>query len=120
MIKDYDFHCPHCQAKLNVDGNIILKTKRDNGDEGIIKMAATIGNYIYTHEPDVEFDSGEVVDFVCTSCDKELNSSEFDNYAKLRMIVKDAIEFDILFSRKAGVQKTYLITEDGIESYSGN
>lgn len=120
MIKDYDFHCPHCRAKLNTNGFIILKTKRDNGDIGEIRMAASIGNYEYTHEPPAAFEAGEVVDFACTSCDHSLNSDEFDNYAQLKMKVDANIEFDILFSRKAGVQKTYLITEDGIESYTGN
>lgn len=120
MIKDYDFHCPHCNASLNSDGHIHLSTRRSNGDQGEISMATTVGNYKYTHEPPVTFEAGELVDFVCPSCGTDLNSSEFENYAQLKMIVEDGIEFDILFSRVAGVQKTYLITDDGIESYSGN
>ncbi|MCB9222665.1 MAG: hypothetical protein R2780_12370 [Crocinitomicaceae bacterium] len=120
MIKEYDFHCPHCNARLDTNGFIILKTKRENGDEGEIRMDANLGNYQYTHEPPVNFSAGELVDFICTSCNKSLNSDEFENYAKLKMQVDDKIVFDILFSRIAGIQKTYLITEDGIESYTGN
>ena len=120
MIKEYDFHCPHCNATLNSNGVIVLKTRRPNGDIGEIQMDTNLGNYQYTHEPPVNFEPGEMVDFLCTSCGHCLNSEEFDNYAQLKMVVDDAIEFDILFSRKAGVQKTYLITEDGIESYAGN
>jgi hypothetical protein len=120
MIKNYDFQCPHCNAMLNSGGYITLQTKRSNGELGTIKMATSVGNYDYTHEPPTEFEAGEVVEFRCTSCHISLNSEEFEDYAQLKMKVRESIEFDILFSRKAGVQKTYLITEDGIETYSGN
>ena len=92
---------------------------RVNGEEGLISLSTSVGNYSFKHEPEVDFEAGEVVSFLCTSCDTELNSEEFETYAKLVMVVDENIEFDILFSRKAGVQKTYLITEDGIETYSG-
>lgn len=120
MIKEYDFNCPHCKAMLSSAGTITLKTKRDNGETGVIRMNTNLGNYEYTHEPAIQFEAGELVDFVCPHCDTTLNSPEFDNYAQLKMVVDKGIIFDILFSRKAGVHKTYLITEDGIETYSGN
>ena len=120
MISNYDFHCPHCSANLNQNNTIILNTKRDNGDEGKIHMATTVGNYEYSHIPPVDFNAGELVEFICPSCSASLNSKEFENYALLKLKVDEHIEFEVLFSRKAGIQKTYLITEDGIESYSGN
>lgn len=120
MIQKYDFHCPHCNAILNPGENVILKTRRTNGEIGEIKMSTSLGNYSYEHTPQVQFDKGEMVDFICTSCDKEVNSSEFKSYALLKMRVDENIVFDVLFSRVAGIHKTYLVTEDGIESYTGN
>lgn len=120
MISKYNFHCPYCNAGVNQKDKITLKTQRENGDIGEIKMAATVGNYEYEHIPPVKFNSGELVDFLCPSCDKTLNSKEFEKYALLKMYVEENIVFEVLFSRQAGVQKTYLITEDGIESYTGN
>jgi hypothetical protein len=119
MIQKYNFHCPTCHHLLNGASSIDLKTVRDNGDLGLISLSTSVGNYSFTHKPDVAFDPGELVSFCCTSCDANLNSEEFENYAKLVMRVEENIEFDVLFSRKAGVLKTYLITEDGIETYSG-
>jgi hypothetical protein len=119
MIKNFDYHCPYCTEKLKKSGEIVLKTIRDNGSEGIIKMATSIGDYGYVHEPPTEFDPGEVVNFHCPYCEKELNSEEYENYALLKLYVQEGIQFDVLFSRKAGVHKTYLITEDGIETYTG-
>lgn len=120
MIQDYNFHCPHCNSTLNDGKNIVLKTKRTNGEVGEIKMATSLGNYSYIHTPDVLFEQGEVVDFICTSCNESVNSKEFDSYALLKMRVDENIVFDVLFSRVTGIHKTYLVTEDGIESYSGN
>jgi len=119
MIHKYDILCPSCRTKLNDGTKLTLKTKRESGEEGLIHLSTTIGNYSYTHEPAVIFDIGELVTFSCPKCYENLNSKDFENYALLKMKVDENIEFEILFSRKAGIQKTYLVTEDGIETYSG-
>lgn len=119
MIHKYDILCPSCRTKLNDGTKLSLTTERENGDKGKIHLSTTIGNYSYTHEPPIIFEIGEMVSFFCPACNTNLNSKEFDNYALLKMKVRDSIEFEILFSRKAGVQKTYLVTEDGIETYTG-
>lgn len=119
MISNFDYHCPYCTEKLKKSGEIVLKTIRNNGSEGIIRMATSIGDYGYAHEPQIDFELGEMVDFYCPFCDKNLNSEEYNNYALLKLYVREGIQFDVLFSRKAGVHKTYLITEDGIETYAG-
>ena len=116
--KKYDFFCPHCSAQLNKKDGIILHTKRVNGDEGVITMDVAVGKYTYTHEPPVKFEKGEVVDFFCPACKTDLQSNQYDNFARMLMRVGKNIEFDILFSREAGKRKTFIITEDGIESYS--
>ncbi|UKN02532.1 hypothetical protein K6119_03230 [Paracrocinitomix mangrovi] len=120
MIQDFNFHCPYCSANLNQGKLVVLNTKRENGDKGVISLDATVGNYEYTHVPEVEFTPGELVDFICPHCNVPLNSKEFEKYALLKLKVDDKISFEVLFSRQSGVQKTYMITEDGIESYSGN
>lgn len=117
-IKDCNFHCPHCETILNKDGEIVLNTKRSNGEEGHIRLATTFGNYSYSHEPKVQFGPGEVVAFSCPACKKLVHSDKYKDYAALKMHVTEKIIFDVLFSREAGKRKTYIVTEDGIESYS--
>lgn len=117
-IKDCNFHCPHCSDLLSRNGEIVLTTKRHNGEEGHIKLATTFGNYSYAHVPDVQFDPGEVVAFSCPSCKKTVHSDKYKDYAIIKMHVSESIIFDVLFSREAGKRKTYIVTEDGIESYS--
>lgn len=116
-IKKFDFSCPHCTQTLNKDGVVILNTRRNNGDKGTIHLSATFGNYTYMHEPEIEFDTGELVDFFCPSCEENLTSEEHNNFALLKMTVDNNIDFEVIFSREAGNRKTYIITEDGIESY---
>lgn len=119
MIQKFDFHCPKCDFKLNQNNEIVLTTLRSNGDLGKMMMSTSVGNYSYKHIPEKAFDNGELVSFQCTNCEANLDAKEFEDYAQLIMKVDENIQFDILFSRRAGVQKTYLITEDGIETYSG-
>lgn len=119
MIQKYDFHCTSCNHKLSDEKNIILTTKRGDQKLGLIKLSTSVGNYNYVHEPYVEFEQGEMITFCCTVCDESQNSVEFPNYALLKMSVNKDIQFEVLFSRKVGVQKTYIVTEDGIETYSG-
>lgn len=119
MIQKYDFHCTSCNHKLSDDKTITLTTKRDENKLGTIRLSTSVGNYNYVHDPDVKFEAGEMITFCCTECDASLNSKEFPNYALLKMKVNTDIQFEVLFSRKAGVQKTYLVTEDGIETYTG-
>lgn len=117
-IKDYNFHCPHCQKRLSDSGVILLNTKRNNGEEGHIRLATTFGNYSYSHEPAVKFEQGEIVNFSCPACKAFVHSDKYKDYAILKMSVSEKIIFDVLFSREAGKRKTYVVTEDGIESYS--
>ena len=119
MIQKYDFHCPHCDHKLDENNEIILLTLRTNNDVGKIFMSTSVGNYSYRHEPKNAFGNGELIMFKCTSCEKDLSAEDYVDYAKLIMKVERDIQFDVLFSRRAGVLKTYLVTEDGIESYTG-
>jgi hypothetical protein len=119
MIRKYDFHCTSCNHKLSDEKEIILTTKRGEDKLGLIRLSTSVGNYAYVHEPEVSFVLGEMISFCCTSCDYSLNSKDFPNYALLKMFVNENIQFEVLFSRKVGVQKTYLVTEDGIETYTG-
>lgn len=117
-LKNYVFYCPKCRECLTEDKKIVLNTKRSNGDSGVIYLNIAVGQYDFSHIPETEFAKGETVEFHCGSCDSNLTSEQYPNFANLVMQVNEGIEFDLLFSKIAGKRKTYIITEDGIESYS--
>ncbi|MDA7804185.1 hypothetical protein N8987_06380 [Crocinitomix sp.] len=82
-------------------------------------MSVAFGNYTYRHVPLTAFEPNEVVDFLCPHCKQNLASEEYENFALLNMKVGQDINFEVIFSRQAGQRKTYVITEDGIETYQG-
>lgn len=117
--KKFSFTCPSCDHILNDNDEIELVTKRTNGQEGKIFMSVAFGNYTYKHVPTTIFDHNEIVAFHCPHCDVNLASKKYENFALLNMKVDKNINFEVIFSRVAGERKTYVITEDGIETYQG-
>ena len=116
-LNKYDFFCPECSQRLDTNGVIHLKTTRENGDIGDIFLSTTFGNYGYKHDPKVDFTKDELVDFSCPGCGSNLHSNLKPEFVTLTMRVEKQFDFEILFSRKSGIQKTYIVTEDGVESY---
>ena len=116
-LSNYKFFCPHCEHHLDETGKIHLHSIRQNGDEGEMFLSTTFGSYSYTHVPAITFLKNEVVNFLCPSCHVNFDSNKHPNYIILKMKVEEKFDFELLFSKKAGNHKTYIITEDGIEQY---
>ena len=113
----YNFFCPKCDSQLDASGRIHLKTERENGDKGDMYLTTTFGSYAYEHVPKVAFLKNELVDFSCPTCQEKLISDTYSDYTIMIMRIEGKFDFEILFSRKAAVHKTYIITEDGVEKY---
>lgn len=118
-LSNFNFSCPHCAKTLMTEDGIELITLRNSGETGMIRMASSIGNYSFKHEPPISFEQGEVIQFSCPFCHSDLASNEYPDYALLTMEVGNGIQFDVIFSRIAGRRETRIITEDGIETYTG-
>ncbi|MFD1553313.1 hypothetical protein [Putridiphycobacter roseus] len=116
-LEKYKFYCPKCDQELDIAGQIHLKTERENGDKGDMYLNTSFGTYSYKHVPDVVFQKSELVKFSCPKCLETIHSKAHPNYALLTMRVENKFDFEILFSRQAGIHKTYIVTEDGVESY---
>ncbi len=116
-LEEYQFNCPNCDHDLVETGKLYFVTQRQNGDVGKIYLSIKFGSYSYVHVPKAEFALNELVLFFCPSCNSSLTDNVYTNFIKLKMLVEKKFEFEILFSRKAGEHKTYIITEDGIERY---
>ena len=118
-LKNFSFYCPFCKKTVNDKDEIELVTRRSSGIDGRIFMSVAFGNYTFRHIPETEFKVHEVVEFICPHCSENLKAPNHENFALLNMNVGDNISFEVIFSREAGKRKTYVITEDGIETYQG-
>ena len=113
----YNFYCPNCKSQLDSESVILLNTTRSNGNCGEIHLSTSFGNYNFHHYPKIEFEKNEIINFSCPKCNVSLHSDLKPKFVNLIMRVEQQFDFEILFSREAGIQKTYIVTEDGIESF---
>ncbi len=118
-LSNFKFSCPHCQYNVVKNDRIELLTNRLSGEEGLIRMDSKIVNYSFEHIPPIQLVSGETIKFLCPNCRADLTAEDYSDYALLSMDVGSGIKFDVIFSRIAGKRETRIITEDGIETYTG-
>ncbi len=118
MIQNCNYHCPKCEKSLMKNSSVELNFKRQNHSEtGTIHLSPEPGNYDFTTTPNLSFDKGERVIFICPLCNADLTSGKNHKFAELRMMVNEFIYFEALFSTVHGDKRTYIVTQDDIDSY---
>ena len=115
-----DFKCPHCANLLNVGQNIVFTARNKWGKEGLIMLHPDIGNYTVLKHPNFEVHEGELLEFYCLYCSKQLLSDRNKNLAKILMRDENGQEYEIHFSRIAGQHSTYKIIGETVEIFGEN
>lgn len=109
------FLCPHCNATLRVRKNVIFKVRTEDHKMGIMLVNPKLGNYHYVSSPDLKFEDGEKVEFMCPVCCENLSAKEInDDLVDVIMIDKENREFHVYFSSIAGEHTTFKIEKDNI------
>ena len=117
IMKKNDYLCPKCKGHLNAGGFVIFSTGNKKNKKGLILLSPKIGSYTYKHHDEYTFEEGEMVDFFCPICKTDLKSGKKENFVSILMIDHQNMEYEMLFSRKAGEKSTYIISNDNIETY---
>lgn len=112
-----DFKCPHCSNLLNVGENIVFTARNRWGKSGLIMLHPEIGNYLVLKHPNFEVAEGDLLDFYCLYCNKQLLSERNKNLAKILMSDEKGDEYEIHFSRIAGEKATYKIIGENYEIF---
>lgn len=116
-----NYICPKCKGYLSIGNEIIFLTKNDSGKSAIVLLSSELGDYSFRKNDNVDFKSGDHVNFICPICYENLNAEEYDkNLAKITMIDKDNNAKDIVFSKVLGEKCTYSIHEKGFEAFGNN
>lgn len=118
MIQNCKYHCPKCEKSLMKNTRVELNFKRNKHKEhGLIHLSPEPGNYDFQTIPNIAFEKGERVIFICPFCDADLTSEKNNKYAELKMMVNDFISFEALFSTVHGNKRTYIVTQDDVDTY---
>jgi len=112
-----DFKCPHCFNLLNVGENVVFSTRNSWGSQGLIILHPQLGNYSVIKHPGFEVLEGEILEFYCPFCTRQLLSERNSNLASILMSDEKGKEFEIHFSRIAGQHSTYKIIGDSYEIF---
>ena len=111
-----NFLCPHCRAYLRVWNNIIfIVNSIQRNLHAILLLNPELGNYNLVHHSSVEFEEGEMLNFMCPICRTDLTAKGINNsLAKIVMTDENNKEFDVYFSKICGEHSTFLIHDDDI------
>lgn len=109
--------CPDCKKDLNKGEEVVLTTQSKMHANGKIYLSPSIGEYGYRHFPDIDFKDGELVEFLCPHCRSDLHSYKHKDYIKLLMKTGDAEHVEVLFSRKNGIKRTFILRDDEVEKH---
>jgi len=114
--------CPHCRGHLRVGENIVIKVRNARRKKGILLLHPEVGNYTSIIHPDFNIIEGERLDFFCPLCMNYLDAAIDENLVHMIMVDQQGIEHQVYFSRVAGEQSTYRVSDDevmitGVHSY---
>ncbi len=108
--------CPQCRGHLRVGDYIVFKIRNTRREKGLLLIHPELGNYSCLKHPDFYFEEGERIDFYCPLCMQSLDAALDENLVHVVMIDEQQTEHEIYFSRIAGEQRTYQVSEDGIKA----
>jgi hypothetical protein len=80
----------------------------------LLLLHPEIGNYSSIKHPHFEYEEGDRIDFFCPICMQSLDASLEENLVRVIMIDSNQTEQEIYFSRIAGEQSTYQVSEEGV------
>lgn len=114
--------CTKCKSVLNTPRAIIFLAETKSGNKGLLLLNPHLGEYTYNNLPGLKFAQGESVEFFCPVCQHNLSAKSINkNLVHLKMRDLKGKYFDIYFSKIAGEQSTFLLSENKIiEKYGEN
>lgn len=111
-----EFHCPYCDAILNVGGDVIL-TGSTGRSRGLFLLSPDLGNYRVMVPRDLRLGEGEAVDFACPVCAIQLTSPFDRNLAEVHAIDGEGHRLRVEFSRLHGEHATFLVGDQSVQTF---
>jgi hypothetical protein len=117
-MENNDFICPHCQGQIRPSNKIILSARTHDNQTGLILLSPELGEYSVVKHGSLTLTDGEHIDVFCPICHADLGAYHEDkDLAKVIMIDREGLEFDIVFSEVVGRKATYKVRGDMVEAF---
>lgn len=117
---NWKYYCPYCRAHLNPSEDHVILLADSKYGKGIFVFDHEPGNYDLILPEGIEVEKGQHWDFYCPVCNKNLQSEENENIAKVHMKDPQGSDHMVMFSRIAGEQSTFLVRGDGVKEYGAD
>lgn len=116
-----NYLCPICRSYIRVWNYIIFTVKSHSDNKrGLLLLNPELGNYDLIHHSSIQYEEGEIVDFLCPVCHADLTANHVNkNLAHIIMIDENKKEYHVFFSKICGEHSTFKIKEDGIVEMHG-
>jgi hypothetical protein len=114
-----DYLCPACRSYLNIGNKIVFSIKVKKKQRGLLLLEKTLGDYTISKQDQIQFEEGELLDFYCPICHKNLDSNIHPNLASVILVENEKEESEIIFSKISGEHATYKIKK-GIKDAFGS
>ncbi len=111
------YRCPFCQAHLNPSGERVVLLADCELGRGLFLFDDEPGNYELTLPLDVEVQQGQVWEFLCPVCRKNLTSKADANIAMIRLTDEHQEDHAVFFSKIAGERCTFVVTAKGVQVF---
>ena len=99
-----------------VGDNIVFKIRNATREKGLLLLHPEVGNYTSIKHPRFNFREGERIDFFCPLCMDHLDAAIDENLVHVIMIDSQGGEHEVYFSRIAGEQITYQVSDKEVQS----
>lgn len=109
MFDDFDFHCPCCDHKLNMNNEIDFKVNTNDKYLSKLRLSRVPGVYGYKSDHKLDIQNGDHVDFYCPKCESNLHSIQHLDFIEIKIKLTEDVEYNLVFSPICGEKKTYVV-----------
>jgi hypothetical protein len=95
---------------------IIFKVRNRSREKGLLLLHPEVGNYTSMKHPQFHYREGERIDFFCPLCLSHLDAAIDENLVHVIMIDEMRNEHEVYFSRIAGEQSTYKVSDGSVKA----
>lgn len=120
MLYEYDYHCTHCDHRLNVGRDVHFLVETKDGEKQLLKLSKIPGVFGHKSEHTRTILDGDKVNFYCVKCENNLQSETKPEFVEIKLRVSKTIDYQLFISPICGERASYIMLEGELVSYGNN